>query len=93
MLVLAGTRILARQLSPWEWDDFVFAAALDTFAPHQQVPHPPFYPGFVGVGWWLVLLARRRRWALTGAAAAAAVSLRPQTAVVVALPWVHLVVP
>ena len=170
VLVLAGTRILARQLSPWEWDDFVFAAALDTFAPHQQVPHPPFYPGFVGVGrmarwivgdsyaaltwvsvaagmlslgflflaanellgcrrravgavvlfaffpavwlhagvplsdplglavalagWWLVLLARRRPWALTGAAAAAAaaVSVRPQTAVVVALPLLHLVV-
>jgi len=50
MVAIVVTRVLARQATPWEWDDLVFSLALDTFAPHAQVPHPPFYPGFVFLG-------------------------------------------
>lgn len=48
--VLVLSRVLARQGSLWEWDDFVFRLALDHFAPQTQVPHPPFYPGYVALG-------------------------------------------
>ncbi|MBI4915900.1 MAG: hypothetical protein HY825_08630 [Acidobacteria bacterium] len=48
--VLVASRVVARQASLWEWDDAVFLLALDQFAPQNQVPHPPFYPGYVALG-------------------------------------------
>jgi hypothetical protein len=48
--VLVASRVAARQGSLWEWDDVVFLLALDQFAPQNQVPHPPFYPGYVALG-------------------------------------------
>jgi hypothetical protein len=65
VLVLVGTRVAARQLTPWEWDDLVFRLALDTFAPQSQVPHPPFYPGFVLLGRAMRLLVGDPHAALT----------------------------
>lgn len=65
VLVLVGTRVAARQLVPWEWDDLVFRLALDTFAPQSQVPHPPFYPGFVLLGRAMRLLVGDPHAALT----------------------------
>jgi hypothetical protein len=47
---LVASRVVARQASLWEWDDVVFLLALDQFAPQNQVPHPPFYPGYVALG-------------------------------------------
>ncbi|BCW92227.1 hypothetical protein EG19_01080 [Thermoanaerobaculum aquaticum] len=46
-VLLAASRVLARQGTLWEWDDYVFQLALAHFAPQAQVPHPPFYPGYV----------------------------------------------
>jgi hypothetical protein len=63
--ILVGTRVAARQLTPWEWDDLVFSLALDTFAPQSQVPHPPFYPGFVLLGRLMRLLVGDAHAALT----------------------------
>lgn len=65
VLVLVGTRVVARQLAPWEWDDLVFSLALDTFAPQSQVPHPPFYSGFVLLGRAMRLLVGDPHAALT----------------------------
>lgn len=65
VLVLVGTRVAARQLTPWEWDDLVFSLALDTVAPQSQVPHPPFYPGFVLLGKAMRLLVGDAHAALT----------------------------
>jgi hypothetical protein len=48
--VLVVSRVAARQGSLWEWDDVVFLLALDQFAPQDQLPHPPFYPGYVALG-------------------------------------------
>ena len=48
--VLVASRVAARQGSLWEWDEAVFLLALDHFAPQNQVPHPPFYPGYVALG-------------------------------------------
>jgi len=47
--LLVGRCLFSRQRSLWEWDDFVFALALQRFSPDHQVPHPPFYPGYVGL--------------------------------------------
>lgn len=50
VLGVVATRVLARQATPWEWDDLVFRLALDVFAPQSQVPQAPFYPGYVFLG-------------------------------------------
>lgn len=49
-LVLAASRLLARQATVWEWDDVVFGVSLHVFAPDARVPHPPYYPVYVGLG-------------------------------------------
>jgi hypothetical protein len=54
ILLIAATRILARQKTLWEWDDFLFDLALRHFAPQLQIPQAPFYPGYV----YLARLAR-----------------------------------
>lgn len=50
-LVLAASRLVARQATVWEWDDVVFGVSLHVFAPDARVPHPPYYPLYVGLGW------------------------------------------
>lgn len=64
-LAVVATRILARQATPWEWDDLVFGLALDIFAPQSQVPQPPFYPGFVFLGRLVRLIVVDNHAALT----------------------------
>lgn len=64
-LVVVATRVLARQVAPWEWDDLVFSLALDIFAPQSRVPQPPFYPGFVFLGRLVRLIAVDNHAALT----------------------------
>lgn len=49
-LVLAASRLVARQATVWEWDDVVFGVSLHVFAPDARVPHPPYYPLYVGLG-------------------------------------------
>lgn len=49
-LALLASRVLARQRSFWEWDDYIFGLSLHHFAPQASVPQPPFFPGFVFLG-------------------------------------------
>ncbi len=49
-VVLAASRFVARQATVWEWDDVVFGVSLHVFAPDARVPHPPYYPLYVGLG-------------------------------------------
>lgn len=45
--LVVASRILARQRSFWEWDDYIFGLALHIFAPQSYVPQPPFFPAFI----------------------------------------------
>lgn len=55
LLVAASTiavtlsRIIFRARSPWDWDEVLFALALDDFDVPNHHPHPPGFPLFVGV--------------------------------------------
>lgn len=46
--LIVVSRVLARQKSFWEWDDYIFGLALHLFAPQSSVPQPPFFPMFIG---------------------------------------------
>lgn len=73
-LVLVASRLIARQKTLWEWDDFVFQLALHHFAPQAQVPHPPFYPGYVYLARAARLLVRDDVLALTGVSVIASIA-------------------
>jgi Dolichyl-phosphate-mannose-protein mannosyltransferase len=46
-VLIGASRVLARQRSFWEWDDYIFGLALHIFAPQSYVPQPPFFPAFI----------------------------------------------
>lgn len=83
VFVVVATRVLARQATPWEWDDLVFRLALDVFAPQSQVPQPPFYPGFVLLGRLARVIVADNHAALTWLSVAAS-SLVPAFCLLVA---------
>jgi len=70
-LVMITSRFLARQATVWEWDDVVFGVSLHVFSPDARVPHPPYYPLYVGLGRLVRLLVPDDTAALTLLAAAA----------------------
>lgn len=47
---VAASRWLAFPASIWDRDEAIFAQALVDFAPQANVPHPPFFPLWVGLG-------------------------------------------
>ncbi len=48
-IVVTLSRIFFRARSPWDWDEILFALALDDFDVPNHHPHPPGFPLFVGV--------------------------------------------
>lgn len=48
--LVAVVRLLTRPFSLWEYDEFLFVAGVERFAPAQHRPHPPGYPLLVGLG-------------------------------------------
>lgn len=46
-LVVAITRVVFRARSPWDWDEILFALALDDFDVPNHHPHPPGFPLFI----------------------------------------------
>jgi len=48
-LVVALTRLLAVSHSMWDWDEALFAAALNHYDVAQHHPHPPGFPLFFGL--------------------------------------------
>ncbi|MBK5259770.1 MAG: hypothetical protein JJE51_09270 [Thermoanaerobaculia bacterium] len=47
-IVVTLSRIFFRARSPWDWDEILFALALDDFDVPNHHPHPPGFPLFVG---------------------------------------------
>jgi hypothetical protein len=50
VLVVAVSRWWAFPASIWDRDEAIFAQAIVDFAPENLVPHPPFFPLWVGLG-------------------------------------------
>ncbi len=48
-LFVAGTRLLAVSHSMWDWDEALFASALQHYDVAQHHPHPPGFPLFFGL--------------------------------------------
>jgi hypothetical protein len=63
--LIVVSRVLARQKSFWEWDDYIFGLALHLFAPQASVPQPPFFPVFIGFAKFARLFASSDVVALT----------------------------
>jgi len=55
--VLAASRFLLLADGPWEQDEAIFARSILDFAPRQHFPHPPFFPGWIGLGFLVTPLA------------------------------------
>ena len=55
--VLAASRLLLLADGPWEQDEAIFARSILDFAPRQHFPHPPFFPGWIGLGFLVTPLA------------------------------------
>jgi hypothetical protein len=48
--MLAASRLLLLANGPWEQDEAIFARSVLEFSPKQNFPHPPFFPGWIGIG-------------------------------------------
>lgn len=55
--LLAASRLLLLADGPWEQDEAIFARSVLELAPKQNFPHPPFFPGWIGIGAALTPLA------------------------------------
>ena len=73
LLVVSRFALLAR--GPWEWDEMLFARAVLKFELAAHFPHPPGFPGWVGIGHLLTPLAGEPLVALQWASAAFSVAL------------------
>ena len=50
LVVLALSRFALLANGPWEQDEAIFARAVVHFEPGLHFPHPPFFPGWIGLG-------------------------------------------
>jgi hypothetical protein len=53
VVLLAASRFLLLANGPWEQDEAIFARSVLEFAPKQHFPHPPFFPGWMALGFLL----------------------------------------
>jgi hypothetical protein len=50
IVIVIGSRAAAFPISIWEQDEALFAGALLDFDPTDNLPHPPWFPLWVGIG-------------------------------------------
>lgn len=55
--VVAIVRLLTRQATHWEFDEYLFRLGIESFDPLRHHPHPPGYPLLVGLGKALTAIA------------------------------------
>ncbi len=55
--VVAASRFLLLANGPWEQDEAIFARSVLEFTPKQHFPHPPFFPGWMALGFLLTPMA------------------------------------
>lgn len=49
-LAIALIRLVTRQATYWEFDEYLFRMGIQTFDPLRHHPHPPGYPLLIGLG-------------------------------------------
>jgi len=56
--VIALVRLLTRQATHWESDEYLFRMGIESFEPLRHHPHPPGYPLLIGLGQLIDVVAR-----------------------------------
>ena len=56
-IVLALSRLVTRAKSLWDWDESLFSLALRHYDVSYHQPHPPGFPGYVGLAKIALLFA------------------------------------
>ena len=75
VVLLAASRFLLLANGPWEQDEAIFARSVLELAPKQHFPHPPFFPGWIALGFLVTPLAGEPLLAFQLVSAAASVAV------------------
>jgi hypothetical protein len=72
--LLVGSRFVLIANGPWEWDEAIFARGILHFELAAHFPHPPGFPGWLAIGYFLTPLTGDPLLALQLASATASVA-------------------